>query len=78
MYIYKYKYLYLLFTIIGIIITLFISKFKFENPHWRKFRIGIQSERIRTITSHSKICFRTNPKDVLKLVRYKSVKNQSE
>ena len=26
---------------------------------WRKFRIGIQSKRIRTISSHSEICFRS-------------------
>ena len=39
----------------------------FTQP-WRKFRIGIQSERIRSISSYSESSW-TNPKNVLSLVR---------
>ena len=55
---------------------------------WRKYRIEIYSDSIRTIPIHSDICirananhsepFRTNPKNVLYLVWWKTVKNQCE
>ena len=37
-------------------------------PNFSEYRIEIHYERISAIQSHSGICFRTNPKNVLYLV----------
>ena len=59
-------------------ITIFHIFHRFGDHPWRKYRIEIHSESIRTVHIHSNICIRTNLKNILYLVWWKTVKNQSD